>query len=110
MLKAYYDSLRGQGNPFDVQRSAAYGPLEVDVLNKVLYEFRVKDKTSLIMQLADLYLYAICRGGYEKDYRPYAELCEQKKLIDQHLEAELVPLLGIKYSCFDRSNQLVAAA
>ncbi len=100
-LKQYYDEMRGAGNPFNSQTSSIYNPLAQDELKKALFEFRVKQKSSPIMQLADLYLYPISRGGYEPTYVPYQCLCENKKLIDQLLAPEEKPTLGIKYSCFD---------
>jgi hypothetical protein len=100
-LKQYYLELQNGGNPFDVGRSAIYNPLGRDTLSRALFEFRVKQKSSLIMQLADLYLYPICKGGYDKGYLPYKILCDNKKLIDQLLPHSEVGQLGIKYSCFE---------
>lgn len=100
-LKEYYESMRATGTPFDAARSAAYAPLEQGSLRETLFEFRVKSKSSPIMQLADLYLYPICRGGYDPTYGPYVQLCENRKLVDQNLPSELIAQLGIKYSCFD---------
>jgi hypothetical protein len=102
MLKSYYDGLKKGGTPFDAGRSAAYSPLDKEIFQDVLYELKFKNKSSPIMQLADLYLYPICLGGYNPTYRPYVDLCRQKKLIDQNVAAEDVNRLGIKYSCFER--------
>lgn len=100
-LRTYYNDLKGVGNPFDSTRSSTYKPLSRDDLSKTLFEFRVKKKTSPIMQLADLYLYPISRGGYDPNYPAYKCLCENKKLINQLLDPNDIPSLGIKYSCFD---------
>lgn len=100
-LQHYYHEMRGVGNPFHADRSSGYAPLEQEDLNKTLFEFRVKQKSSPIMQLADLYLYPISRGRYESEYEPYRVLCSHQKLIDQHLDESEVAILGIKYSCFD---------
>jgi hypothetical protein len=54
-----------------------------------------------MVQIADLYLYPIARGGYQPMYSPYVQLRENKKLVDDHLSAEELPHLGIKYSCFE---------
>lgn len=109
-LQGYYESMRAGGAPFDSARSAIYTPLEQNSLHDALFEFRVKNKSSPIMQLADLYLYPICRGGYDPTYRPYAMLCENKKLIDQNIPVGSVPQLGIKYSCFDGALTKLACA
>jgi hypothetical protein len=110
MLNEYYDGLRASGNPFDANRSAGYSPLEQNMLREALFEFRPKNKSSPIMQLADLYLYPICRGGYDKLYRPYVTLCENRKLVDQHIAPESILQLGIKYSCFDQYPHVLKCA
>lgn len=98
-LKAYYEELREMGAPFDVERSAKYGPLASADLAKTLREFRVKTKSSHLMQLADLALWPICKGGYSSDDRSYAALRDNAKLLDAHCP-EGSGLLGIKYFCF----------
>ncbi|CAG1012369.1 hypothetical protein RHIZO_04239 [Rhizobiaceae bacterium] len=57
-----------------------------------------------MMQIADLFLYPMAKGGYDPTYRPYRALKESGRLIDAHLSPERIPSLGIKYSCFDRKN------
>ncbi|CAN0497278.1 unnamed protein product, partial [Phaeothamnion confervicola] len=52
-----------------------------------------------MIQLADLYLWPMSIGGYHKSNRTYARLIEDRKLIDCHLSAGDVSMLGIKYSC-----------
>ena len=103
-LKEYYLELQRSGAPFDTSRSAVYDPLNHGELRSALFEFRVKQKSSPIMQIADLYLYPICKGGYDRNYLPYQTLCEHGKLIDQRLCSEDTLKLGIKYSCFDGMN------
>lgn len=104
-LKSYYENLKGNGNPFDPENSKAYKPLHRDDLSKTLFDFKVKKKSSPIMQLADLYLYPICKGGYDRQDKAYRCLCENQKLIDQHLNEHDVATLGIKYSCFDVTGE-----
>ncbi len=55
-----------------------------------------------MIQLADIVLYPMVKGGYEPNYRPYRHLMENKKLIDAVLAPEDLPSCGIKYSCFER--------
>lgn len=100
-LKAYYENLRGVGNPFDPTRSSGYKPLAQQELGQALFEFRVKQKSSPIMQIADLYLYPICKAGYDPTHPAYRCLCDNKKLIDQLVDPNDLATLGIKYSCFD---------
>ncbi len=99
-LKSYYDAMVSNGLPFDAGRSAKYQPLSVDALRRTLYEFRVKTKASDLMQVADLMLWPICKGGYEPEHRTYQELVKRGKLLDAKCSAGN-GLLGIKYSCFD---------
>jgi hypothetical protein len=100
-VRSYYSDLRSIGMPFADVTSAKYAPLGAADLKDSLYELRFKNKSSRMAQLADLYLYPIARGRYEPTYRPYVTLRAHKKLIDDHLESETMPHLGIKYSCFD---------
>jgi hypothetical protein len=100
-IRSYYANLRERGMPFDGGNMAKYGPLSAAELADTLYDLRFRTKKSPLMQLADIYLYPMARGGYDSDYLPYKTLRENKKLIDDHLTAEEIPHLGIKYSCFD---------
>ncbi|MEX0922106.1 MAG: DUF3800 domain-containing protein [Rhodovibrionaceae bacterium] len=99
--KQYYDSLRKTGTPFDPKTSGKYAPLTAAELADTLYEFRTKFKSSPLMQIADLYLWPICIGGYDQANRTYARLKKDGKLIDCLLDAEQIPAGGIKYSCWE---------
>ncbi len=105
-VKQYYDDLRKDGTPFDQKTSDKYTPLKAAELADTLYEFRTKAKTSPMVQMADLYLWPICMGGYNSKNRPYIRLKADKKLIDCTLEPKQIQALGIKYSCWE----LVAAS
>lgn len=98
-FKLYYEELRTSGSPFDASRSAKYGPLDAEAMRKTLFEFKVKTKKSLVMQLADLVLWPVCKGGYDPSFAVYRQLVEAGKLLDIHCTEEN-GLLGIKYSCF----------
>jgi len=100
-IRSYYDELKTIGTPFSQKSSSTYNPLNSSDFNSTLYEFRVKGKSSPIMQLADLYLWPMCMGGYNSKNRPYERLLNDGKLIDSLLSEEDVPHLGIKYSCWD---------
>lgn len=100
-MQAYYDSLRQEGMPFAAPTSAKYAPLTSTELKSTLYEFRTKEKSSPVMQLADLYLWPIAIGGYDPQNLPYRKLMKDNKLINCHLSAEEVDHKGIKYSCWD---------
>ncbi|MEM6477179.1 MAG: DUF3800 domain-containing protein [Pseudomonadota bacterium] len=99
-LKGYFDSLRAKGMPFASSTSGKYAPLSQPVLHHTLREFRLKYKSSPLVQIADLYLYPMCRAGYGP-YRPHSLLTKHGKLVDCHLSEADKSMLGIKYSCFD---------
>jgi hypothetical protein len=59
-----------------------------------------------MIQIADLVLYPMAKGGYDPDNRPYRKRKESGKLIDCLLTEDQIPLRGIKYSCCDsRKNE-----
>ncbi len=57
------------------------------------------------MQIADLYLWPMCIGGYDKNNQAYRALFEAKRLVDCELSEHETPMLGIKYSCFEHVGE-----
>ena len=100
-IREYYSELKQNGMPFDKATSSKYEPLEKSEFKSVLYELKMKRKTSKIMQIADLYLWPICIGGYDPENRPYKRLLSDNKLIDCFMNKEEREFLGIKYSCWE---------
>lgn len=100
-MEGYYLHLKQNGLPFDDGRSEKYSPMSRAELGSLLHDFKKKNKSSPLMQLADLYLYPMCLGGYVKSYRPYQDLVAAGRLIDAHLKSEEIPSRGIKYSCWE---------
>lgn len=100
-IRGYYHELRTSGMPFSSDTSSKYGPLPANDLATTLYDLKFKTKLSEIAQLADLYLYPLALGGYDKQYYPYRVLTNNKKTIDSLFLADQVSAMGIKYSCFD---------
>jgi hypothetical protein len=70
-------------------------------LNEILYDFKTKEKSAPLVQLADLYLWAICIGGYDPNNLTYRRLKEDQKLVDCLLPAQELASLGIKYFCWE---------
>lgn len=101
MLRGYYQELKANGSPFAAATSEKYGPLSQEELNETLYELDFKFKSSPMAQLADLYLWPMCMGGYHAGNRPYQRLREDGKLIESHVDTEALDKLATKYSCFD---------
>ena len=93
--------LKINGMPF-ANASASYdGLTAADFKRIVRGEPRGKTKKMAQIQIADLYLYPMAKGGYDPSYRPYKQLLEAQKIIDATLSEADIPTLGIKYSCFD---------
>lgn len=100
-LTAYYRELRIEGLPFDAKNSGKYAPLSKDQFAATLHDLRFKAKSSPMAQLADLYLWPVCMGGYHLGNRPYRRLLEDRKLIECLLPEADHATLGTKYSCFE---------
>lgn len=101
VIKGYYDTLRSEGSWFNPDTSGKYNPIDAIDYKTTLYEFRTKNKSSPLMQIADLFLWPMCIGGYDRTNHPYRRLVEAGKLIDCALAPEEIESRGIKYSCFD---------
>ena len=105
-IRTYHRELKLSGMPFDRASSSNYSELTCDeFLELLLGEPHFVTKETPMVQIADLYLFAIAKGGYDQSYSPYQSLLRAGKIIDSFLRAEEVPLLGVKYSCFDRKNK-----
>jgi len=103
-MNEYYNELRGSGAPFDRSRSEKYQPLNAGEFSETLYEFRTKNKSSAPMQIADLYLWPMCIGGYDRENRAYRRLSQDGRFVDCTLPREALMYEGIKYSCFQAAN------
>ncbi|MEZ5813860.1 MAG: DUF3800 domain-containing protein [Alphaproteobacteria bacterium] len=102
-IVSYLRSLKREGCPFDGRNAGGYVPLtQEDYKRIILGEPRRKTKKVPMIQIADLMLYPVAKGGYAPDYPPYRRLRETGKLIDCLLPADDVSSCGIKYSCFER--------
>lgn len=100
-LQGYYNALKSEGHWFNPAMAEKYTPVTPDQYKNTLYEFKTKNKTSPLMQIADIYLWPICMGGYERKNFAYSRLKDAGKLMDCILTEEDLYSKGIKYSCFD---------
>ena len=100
-IEGYYRDLRADGMPFAADTSSKYRPFGQGELRHTLWECRKKAKSSPPMQIADLFLFPICVGGYDPDYRIYKEMRARKLVLDDHLEEAEAATMGVKYSCFE---------
>lgn len=104
-IAEYFKDLKIVGMPFDTSTSSRYDFLKADDFRKILLgEPKRQMKKSPLLQIADIYLYPMVKGGYDKEYFPYKMLMEKRKLIDALIPIEKIESCGIKYSCFD-SNE-----
>ena len=74
MVRSYYTALKSEGMPFGGDAMAKYAPMSKEDLAGTLYDLKFKNKTSRLIQIADLYAYPIARGGYDPEYLPYEQL------------------------------------
>jgi hypothetical protein len=100
-IRDYYEDLKVAGAPFADETSQKYAPLASEDFTKSLYELRLKNKSSPMIQIADLYLWPMCIGGYDPANRPLVRLKNDRRLIDCVLSEQAIGLEGIKYSCWD---------
>lgn len=99
----YLKEMKAQGMPFNQNRSGAYNGLTPeDFRELVLGEPQRKTKSTPMIQIADLVLYPMAKGGYDQQYGPYKRLKAAGKLIDSHIDFWAQSQLGIKYSCFPK--------
>jgi hypothetical protein len=105
-ILSYAKLLETEGMPFDPGTSGSYNGLKPDDFKSILLgqPNRITKMVPMI-QIADLMLFPMVKGGYDSKYRPYAKMMESKRIMDAVLKVEDRPHLGIKYSCFDRKNE-----
>lgn len=98
----YMSDLKTNGLDFSEKTSQSYTPFTPEDFRRLCLgkPYRKTKKTPMI-QIADLVLFPMAKGGYDPSYRPYAKLKEAGKLIDCHFHEDDIPLRGVKYSCFD---------
>lgn len=102
-IKQYYDEMRGLGMPFSKDNSEKYVPAESSLLSETLFEFRTKQKTSPLMQIADLFLWPLSMSAYKPDCKPFRALMEKGLVIDCAVRGQEATL-GLKHYCFDNKK------
>jgi hypothetical protein len=100
-LRSYFKNLKENGLAFDAGNSAKYDPLSANDFQRTLISIEGKDKPNRMMQIADSYIYAIARGGYERKFDIYRRILERGKLISSQVDGALAATVGVKYSCFE---------
>lgn len=97
----YFKEMKEIGMPFNADTSAKYKPFGRSELDYTLWDCKKKSKSSPMVQIADLYLFPMCVGGYDVSHRAYSTLMSNNKIIDCHLSEEDQLARGVKYSCFE---------
>jgi hypothetical protein len=101
-LIAYMKAMKADGMPFLGPDAANYDGLgPADFQSLVLGDPRRVTKQVPMIQVADIVLYAMAKGGYDPSYRPFLDLHTSKRIIDQHVDQSAIRLEGVKYSCFE---------
>ena len=94
-------ALKVTGMPF-ANANSNYNGLVADDFKRIIRgDPRGKTKKLAQIQIADIYLYPMAKGGYDSEYKPYKQLKQAGKIIDAVLDSDEIDSLGIKYSCFD---------
>jgi hypothetical protein len=96
-IRGYFQDMKLNGMPFNSKTSSIYKPLAQEELRALLDDIDFKTKENVIMQLADVVLFPICKVAYSPGYMPFEKLHDAGKLADVHYSDQM----KIKYSCFD---------
>lgn len=99
LIQSYHERIRTEGMEFDPKNSSIYSPINNEEISNFLLknvEFGTKDNRML--QLADLVLYPLIKGYFDKKYPPYQALLKNNKIIDCLVQDPKKE--GVKYYCF----------
>lgn len=101
-IMEYAKALRSEGMPFEGDEASKYESLSAEEFTfHIMGEPNRVTKKVPMIQIADLMLYPLAKGGYDPTYAPYVSLMNAKRVIDAELEEKERPSRGVKYSCFD---------
>jgi hypothetical protein len=101
-IVSYLKELKKNGNPFNPVTSEEYRPLSAEDFSRIILgEPQRKTKSNPLLQIADLFLFPMVKGGYDSLYHPYRRLKAAGKIIDCVLSENDLPYMSVKYSCFD---------
>lgn len=103
-VKSYFKNLKENGLEFDAANSGKYQPLSQQDFADTLGTIEYKDKRSVMLQIADSYIYAIARQKYERLFGIYCRLRDEQKIMEFSLggDAALIKAMGVKYYCYDK--------
>lgn len=100
-MHGYFENLKANGLAFDGATSGRYTPLTQSEFFETLGRIQHKPKSHALLQVADSYIYAMARYGYDKKFPMYRHLRDKLRIADFALPNECLPHMGVKYYCFD---------
>ena len=104
IFKGYFRNLKQNGLAFAADTSGKYNPLAQKDFAETLLTLEHKAKSHPLLQIADTFIYAIARQRYDRRFWIFSHLRDAKRISNFAVPQELIPELGIKYYCFDRST------
>ena len=103
LMKRYFKNLKLNGLSFSATNSEKYGPLSKNEFSEILGTIEYKNKQSRMLQMADSYIYTICRGKYDHKFLLYRRLRDARRIMNFALDGDgdKIRAMGVKYYCFD---------
>lgn len=101
-MTTYFNMLKQDGLAFDAGNSSKYSPLTQPEFAETLGRIDHKPKSHALLQMADSYIYAMARHGFDKKFGLYRHLRDHGRIADFALPQDCLPHMGVKYYCFDR--------
>ncbi len=99
-IKQYFKELRTKGHFFSPATAQTYNPFNAEDFSRVLTGIEGKQKTNLIMQLADFCLHPVADIRAHPGNRAYHAFKAGNIIADCQLSADEISTLGIKYYCY----------
>ncbi|MBK3399395.1 MULTISPECIES: DUF3800 domain-containing protein [Methylobacterium] len=96
----YFENLKQNGLAFDQGTSGKYEPMSKENFANVLGRIQYKPKSFPLLQIADSFIYAIARAGYDKKFDLYRHIRDRARISDLAFPSENRNV-GVKYYCFD---------
>jgi hypothetical protein len=104
-ISGYFQNLKNNGLEFDKENSKRYSPLASCCFSTTLGRIQHKPKSHELLQVADSYIYALARKGYDSKFPLYRHLRDAKRVAEFYLPQECLPHMSVKYYCFDKTKK-----
>jgi Protein of unknown function (DUF3800) len=99
-IKEYYEEIKMKGIPFSASTSSQYNPLSAKDFSNILAGIEYKQKSHLILQLADFCLHPIADMKKHPTNRAYQAFKDGNIIVDSLVSQDLISEMGIKYYCY----------